>query len=235
MYYSEAMMKKRWVISVGGSLIIPEEIEYTFLHKLKQTITKLSKKNEFILICGGGHLARTAITALKKEGKSEIEQAHAGIRATRVNALFLMQWFGKKANDHLPLDMKHVKTEIKKNNPVISGALRWTPHATSDTTAAKLAGLLKCPLINLSNTQGLYTADPRTHKKATLITTITWKAFEKKANAIPYKPGQHFILDQQATSIIEEQRVPTFHLSGNMTNFTKCIPGKSFKGTTVNG
>lgn len=229
------MKKKRWVISVGGSLIIPHEIDYVFLHKLKKTITKLSKKNQFIIVTGGGHLARTAITALQKEGKSLTEQAHAGIRATRVNALFLMQWFGKHANGMLPLNMKHIATELKKNNPVICGALRWAPHATTDTTAAKLAALLKCPLINLSNTKGLYTADPRTHPKATLISKISWKKFEQQAHARSYKPGQHYILDQDASTIIRKHKVPTYLLSGNMTNFTNYIQGKPWKGTTING
>jgi len=228
-------MKQKIVVSVGGSLIIPQEINHRFLHELKKTLNKHTTTYQFIIVCGGGHLARTAINALKKEGRSVYEQARAGIRATRVNALFLMQWFGKQTNDTLLLNMKQVHTAIKKNNPVICGALRWAPHATTDTTAAKLATLLKCPLINLSDTPGLYTADPRTHPSAQFIPAISWKAFETKAHALVFKPGQHFILDQQAASIIRKNQIPTYLLSGNMENLNTFLLHKKWKGTIVNG
>ncbi|MSS74986.1 hypothetical protein EXS73_02120 [Candidatus Pacearchaeota archaeon] len=228
-------MKKKLVISVGGSLIIPQEIDYRFLHELKKTLNQHTRTYQFIIVCGGGYLARTAITALKKEKRSIYEQARAGIRATRVNALFLMQWFGKQTNDTLLLNMKHVYTALRKNNPVICGALRWAPHATTDTTAAKLATLLKCPLINLSDTTGLYTADPRTHTNAKLIQIISWKAFEKKAHALSFHPGQHFILDQQASTIIRKNHTLTYLLSGNMSNFSAFLAGKKWKGTTIHG
>jgi uridylate kinase len=202
---------------------------------LRKLIRAHTSRYQFILVTGGGHLARTAINALKKEKRSVKEQARAGIRATRVNALFLMQWFGKQTNDTLLLDMKHVQSALLKNNPVVCGALRWAPHATTDTTAAKLASIFKCPLINLSNVPGLYTADPKKQPKAQLIPTLTWKQFLVQANKRVYHPGQHFILDQQAASIIKKHKIPTYLLSGDMHNFHHFLLQKKWKGTTING
>ena len=106
------MSKKVVVMSVGGSLIIPKEINYPFLDKFKDTLRKKYSKYKFVIVCGGGSIARKYISALKKEGKSTKEQSLAGIRATRMNARFLMQLFGKEANDSLPLDMKELKGNI---------------------------------------------------------------------------------------------------------------------------
>src|SRR3989344_3815474 len=106
---------KAMVISLGGSVIIPEEVNYPFLDKFKDTLRKSYPKCKFVIVCGGGSIARKYISALKKEGKPLKEQSMAGIRATRMNARFLMQFFGKEANDTLSKNMKEVKDNTTKN------------------------------------------------------------------------------------------------------------------------
>ena len=170
--------KKVVVLSLGGSLIVPEKINYPFLEKFKQTLRKFYNTHKFVIVCGGGTIARKYISALQKEHKSHKEISQAGIMATRMNAKFMMQFFGKKeANDTLPLNMEEAKNALKKNNVVFCGALRWAPHSTSDTTAAKLSVFLKTDFINLTNVPGLFTANPLTNKSAKFIPYQTWKAF----------------------------------------------------------
>src|SRR3989338_8961002 len=129
------MKKEVVVISLGGSIISPEKRNPLYLNKFKKKISGFYKKYKFIIVCGGGSIARNYINVLKSSKASEKEISLAGINATRMNAGFLMQLFGKTANDTLPRDMQHVKTNLMKNNLVICGALRYTPRATSDTTA----------------------------------------------------------------------------------------------------
>ena len=46
------------VISVGGSLICPDNIDVSFLKKLKEVIVKhVEKGKRFVLITGGGRTA----------------------------------------------------------------------------------------------------------------------------------------------------------------------------------
>lgn len=47
-------MKKIVVISVGGSIIVPGEVDYDFLKKFKTTIRKLSRKYKVVICTGGG-------------------------------------------------------------------------------------------------------------------------------------------------------------------------------------
>lgn len=223
------------VMSLGGSLIVPDKINSAFLEKFKKELEKNYKKSKFVVVCGGGSIARKYINALRKEGKSEIELAAAGIAATRMNARFLMQFFGKEANHSLPRDMHEVRNNLLKNKVVICGALRYADDETSDGTAAKLAHFLKAEFINLTNVKGLYTADPRKDKDAKFIAHINWKDFQKMIDKIKFKAGQHFVLDQQAAKIIRENRIKTYIINDNVRNISKIVDGKRFIGTLISG
>jgi len=117
------------VISLGGSLIIPNKINFKFLDSFKKTLRKHYKTHKFIIVCGGGIIARKYISALANEKRPEKELSLAGIMATRMNARFMMQYFDKKdANDTLPMSMKEIRNALPKNNVVICGALRYAPQ-----------------------------------------------------------------------------------------------------------
>jgi uridylate kinase len=226
-------MKKIIVISLGGSLIIPKEVDTKFLNKFRKTLRKHYKTHKFIVVCGGGSTARKYISALKKEKKPKKSLSLAGIRATRTNALLVMQIFGKEANDTLPKDMKQVKSNLRKNNLVICGALRFDPQSTSDTTAAKLANYLNTKFINITNVKGLYTSNPKTNKNARFIPEISWEEFEKKARKTKFKAGQHFVLDQNAATLIKKHKIPTYIIDQILNNLTKILKERKFTGTII--
>ncbi len=228
-------MKKIVVISLGGSLIVPKKIDHEFLENFKKTMRKNYRNYKFVVVCGGGTIARKYISALKKEGKNHKEISMAGIRATRMNAKFMIQFFGKEANDTLPKSMKEVKNNLSKNKIVFCGALRYAEKETSDGTAAKLANYLKTTFINLTNVKGLYTANPKTNKNAKFIPKTDWKSFEKRALKIKYKPGQHFVLDQHAATIIKRNKTKTYIIGENLSNLDKLLNNKNFIGTIIEG
>ena len=226
-------MKKVIVISLGGSLIIPEKIDFKFLDNFKRTLEKHYNKYKFVIVCGGGTIARKYISALEKEGSSKKELSIAGIRATRMNALFMMQFFGKEANESLPMNMDEVKNHLPKNKVVICGALRYSEKSTSDTTAAHLAQFLNTEFINMTNVQGLYTDNPKNNPKAKFIPKISQKDFEERALKIKYKAGQNFILDQSAATIIRKHKIRTYILGPNLKNLDDFLKNKKFLGTSI--
>ena len=67
------MTKKVIVISLGGSLIVPNKIDYEFLDEFKKILIKNKKKYNFIVVCGGGSTARTYIKGLEN-GKSKSKE-----------------------------------------------------------------------------------------------------------------------------------------------------------------
>ncbi|MBS3089902.1 UMP kinase [Candidatus Pacearchaeota archaeon] len=227
------MKRSVWVISLGGSIISSKEGKINFLGKFKDTLEKYYSKYRFVIVCGGGDIARHYINILSREHKSENELSKAGILATRANAEFVMRLFGKEANDKLPKTIHQVKNNLLKNNVVICGALRFTKNSTSDTNAARIAKQLKAPFINITNVDGLYTSNPLANSDAKLISFISWRDFENKAVKIKYKNGQHFVLDQKSAIIIRKNRIKTYIINSRISDLRKVIEGKNFHGTRI--
>ena len=150
-------MKKVIVLSLGGSLIVPDEIDVSLLEKFRKIIKKHESRYKFVIVCGGGSVARKYIKALREQGKSNYLQSMSGIAVTRLNARFMTYFFGKDSSSGIPHDMAQVKNLLKKNNVVFCGALRYADKETSDGTAAKIARFFKTDFINLtlmSNNRG---------------------------------------------------------------------------------
>jgi len=229
------MKKKVIVLSLGGSLIVPDQIDTKFLKKFKNTLLKNTKKHKFVVVCGGGSVARKYISGLQSENlsKKRFHQGLLGIASTRLNARFMTYFFGNDANKGIPHDMKQVKDMLIIYDVVFCGALRYAKDETSDGTSAKLANFLGTDFINLTDVQGLHDKNPKTYKDAKFIPEITWADFDKMAKAIKFTPGQHFVLDQTASTIIKKQKIKTYILGKDMKQLENLLQGKSFKGTFI--
>jgi len=227
-------MKKTLVISLGGSQIIPDKINYSYLKKFKKIVLKNLKKYKIVIVCGGGSLARKYIEAIKKENLGPYNQSLAGISATRTNARFLSYFFGFEPEWGIPHKMRILKKYLKKRNLVICGALEYKPDQTSDSTAAQIASKLNSEFINLTDVSGLYDKDPKKHKGAKLIQKISWENFDKIMKNINFKPGQHFILDQKASKIIKKEKIKTYIMK-TPEDLDKFLNEKKFVGTTIGG
>ena len=226
-------MKKVWVISLGGSRIVPDNVDDEFLLKFKKLIDSHNAQ-KFVIVTGGGSTARKYISALRKLGESTKTQSMEGIAITRLHAKFMSILFGRNASNELPLNIEKIERLLRKNRVVFCGALRYEKKNTSDGTAAKIARHLKCPFINLTNVKGLYTSDPRKNKNAKFIKEIKWGDFAKFVNKIKYKAGQHFVLDQNAARIIERDKITTY-IVGSLTAIDNILRKKKFVGTLISG
>jgi uridylate kinase len=229
------MQKRVIVISLGGSLIVPDRIDVDFLRKFREVIKKNTGKCKFVIICGGGSIARKYIQALKEIGVSEKLQSMSGISVTRMNARFMTYFFGKDANEGIPHDMKQVKGLLLKNDVIFCGSLRYAPKQTSDSTSARMADYFKTDFINMTNVSGLYNKNPLEHKDAKFIPEISWKEFDNMINKKKYQPGQHFVLDQTASKIIMKNKITTYILGKDLKQLDNLLNNKKFKGTIIKG
>lgn len=231
------MKKKVIVLSLGGSMIIPKDINVKYLQKFKKLLKKHSRNYKFVVVCGGGSTAREYIKGLEKEklGKKEFHQGLLGIATTRLNARFMTYFFGEDANKGMPSDMTEVKNMLRIYDFVFCGALRYAKAETTDATSAKLANFFKTEFVNMTNVAGLYTSNPKKNKNAKFISEITWKKFNDMANKIKFKPGQHFVLDQSAARLIKKNKTPTYIIGTDLKQLSKLLKNKKFKGTTIKG
>lgn len=227
-------MKEVIVISLGGSQILNDgKVNISFLNKFKAVIKKHSRKYKFVIVCGGGSVARMYIDGLKKVGYGEKVQSYAGISVTRINARFMSYFFGNDPLKRIPFSMKDLKKLIKKQDIVFAGALEHKTNQTTDSTSVQIARELNAEFVNITNVDGLFSSNPKTNKNAKLIRNIPWKEFHKIAKKIPFKAGQHFVLDQKASKIIMQEKIKTYIVGNNLDNLDKILIGKKFTGTLI--
>ena len=115
----------------------------------------------------------------------------------------------------------------------MAGALRFEKENASDATAAPLAHYVRTDFINITDVDGLFTADPKKQKGARLVPSVSFDDFYVLAQKLHYKPGQHFVLDQHAAKIIREYGVTTYIVGPDLQNLKHLLQGKAFRGTTI--
>ncbi len=217
------------VISLGGSIIVPHEVDYKFLKDFKKAIFSL-KRRKIVICTGGGFIAREYMAALKKEKLNEYTQDLIGIEATRLNAKLLAS-FLEKCNQEIPVTLEGVKELLQANDIVVCGGL--STGQTSDGTTATIADYLDSKeMINITNVDGLYDKDPRKYRNAKFIPKLTHKEFIGIMNRVKKEPGQHFVLDSLAAEIALKAGIKVIILKGTK-NLKSYISGKKFKGTTI--
>jgi len=157
------MQKKTVIISLGGSLIVPEEIDWKFLKKFKALIEDQIKNGyKFILITGGGKTARKYIDVATRVDKiTNDDKDWIGIHATRMNAHFIRTIFRDLAHPKIntnPHDLEDFYN-FKEDILVAAG---WRPGFSTDFDAVLLAKYLNIKtVINLSNIDYVCDKDPR--------------------------------------------------------------------------
>ncbi len=226
---------KMIVISLGGSQILKNgEVNINFLKKFKQILIRNSKTYKFVIVCGGGSTARIYINGLRKINASDKLQSFVGISITRHHARFMSYFFGEDREEGIPHKMHEIENMLKQKKIIFCGALEYHEKQTSDATSAQIASHLKCGFINITNVSGLYNKNPLEHKDAGLIKGITWKDFDKMANKLSFKPGQHFVLDQSASKIIMRNKIKTY-IIGDLKNLDNLLNNRKFIGTIIYG
>ncbi len=223
------------VMSVGGSLIVPDNIDTGFLIALKELISAhtANDRRRFIIIAGGGKTARRyqdAAATVSKLGNEDLDWL--GLHATRLNGHLLLAIFRELAHRVMvtnPDDILDVPSTAKL---VIAAGYR--PGASTDLRAIQIAERIKAKkVINLSNTDYVYTDNPKTNPEAQKIESITWPEFRK---LIPenWDPGLSSPFDPVAARAAETLAIEVAHINGNrLEELENYLEEKPFVGTRI--
>ena len=220
------------IVSVGGSLIVPDQIDVIWLSSFKKLLEKYIKKDfKFIIICGGGKIARNYQQAARQLGELQSEDLDwLGIHSTRLNAHLLRTVFKNYANPRVIKDPTK-KLLFKERVLVAAG---WKPGCSTDYDAvlfSKNIGSKK--LVNLSNIDYVYSKDPKKFKDAKPVEKISWKEFRKIVGN-KWNPGLSAPFDPIASSEGEKLGLEVAIMNGkNLKNLENYLQGKEFIGTIV--
>jgi uridylate kinase len=223
------------VMSVGGSLIVPGAIDTTFLTSLKKFIDMetTSKGRRFIIIAGGGRTARNYQDAAGAVSDLNAEDLDwMGIHATRLNGHLLRTIFRHTAHRVMITNPDEI-LDVPKNEKVVIAA-GYRPGSSTDLRAVQIAEKIGATkVINLSNIDYVYTADPRTNPEATKIETISWANFRA---LIPtdWDPGLSSPFDPIAAKVAQRDNIEVAIINGDkLEEVVKYLDGETFVGTKI--
>lgn len=225
--------KKYIVVSLGGSIIVPDKIDVEFLKIFIKTIKEYVEKGyKFVIITGGGKTCRSYDDSLKQISNPRNEDLDwLGISVTRLNAELLKFAFGNEAYEKILLNPDEIPETDK---PIIIGG-GWKPGNSSDLAAVHVAdkmGISK--LINLSNIDFVYDKDPKIYPDAKEVKKMSWSEMK---DILPdsWIPGINTPFDPVAASRAEEIGLCVVIMNGkNIGNFRDHLDGKDFIGTVIN-
>lgn len=226
------MKKETIVVSVGGSLIVPDEIDVSWLRDFKKTILANTDKFRFVLITGGGKTCRKYDAAAKKLIEmSNTDSDLLGIEVTRLNGYFVKTIFGDNAYEKVVINSTE---RISTNKDIIIGA-GWKPGASTDIDAVLMAKNFNVKrVINLSNIDYAYDKDPKKFKDAKPIKKMSWEEFRSRVLPREWVSGSHTPFDVTASAEAEKLRIEVAIMNGrNLKNFENYINGKAFVGSLI--
>lgn len=227
------MIKKIFIISLGGSLIAPREgIDTAFLKNFKKLILdEIKKGKKFFIIAGGGNTAREYQKAARQFNCAPtFELDWLGIHASRLNSRLLKILFYKEAYHEI---IKNPTLKIKTNKKIIIGG-GWKPGWSTDFVAVSFARTYGIKtVINLSNIDYAYDKDPKKFSDAQKIKKINWLNFRKIVGT-KWLPGLSKPFDPIASQKAAGLNLRVIIMNGKkLNNLRNCLDGKNFKGTLI--
>ncbi len=223
------------VMSVGGSLIVPDTIDTHFLTELKNLIERqiTLRGRRFIIIAGGGKTARRYQDAAAHVTELDPEDLDwMGIHATRLNGHLLRTVFRDIAYPVMITNPDEISDVPRDAHLIIAAGYR--PGASTDLRAVQIA--VHCgseKVVNLSNIDNVYTEDPRKNPDAQKLEDVTWENFIK---LIPseWNPGLSSPFDPVAARTAQHHDIEVVIINGeHMNEVENYLEEKPFAGTRI--
>jgi uridylate kinase len=221
------------VISLGGSVLVPNEDDAHYIKSLVNVLRTVSEKQKLYIVTGGGKIARYYISVGRALGTDERDLDELGIKATRLNASLLIKALGGLTNPEPAKNFDEALEAGKIHKIVIMGGTK--PGHTTDAVSAMLAEKVGAArLINATAVDGVYDSDPKKNQHAKKFQRMSHQellAITSKSQGIA---GPTVIFDPKGSDIIAKAKIALFVCHGrDLENLKQAILGDEFKGTVV--
>ena len=224
------------VISLGGSIVAPDSADAGFLKYFTEVIRGLLEADNdrrFVFVVGGGGPARAWQNAYREicgPAARDEEADWIGVMATRLNAQLVKAAMAEWCPQEVVTDPTRVESMAGK----VLVAAGWKPGFSSDYDAVLLAERFNAEMvINLSNIEKVYTADPKKDPEAKPLDRISWADFRAMVGE-EWVPGTNVPFDPIASRHAAQIGLKVICAAGrDLENLKKIITGGDFTGTTI--
>lgn len=227
-----AHFKETIIIAMGGSLLIPNDIDVPFIKDLKQLVKHFTQEGyQIVLVIGGGKVCRNYQAAAREfDNVNDIDLDWIGIKTIRLNCELVFRILSD-LDIHQNIIERPEDIHGINESLVIVGA--WEPGCSSDTDAvemAKVGGASR--IVNFSNTPYIYSADPRKYPDAERYENLSWDEYRKLIPA-EWSPGLSAPFDPVASEMAQESGITVAVLGASLGNLENYLSEKPFEGTII--
>ncbi len=227
------MSRDRVVISLGGSVLVPGEDDAVYIRTLADLLLRLAEDRQLFLVAGGGRPARSYIEVGRDLGLGERALDALGILVTRLNARLLIHALGPRAYPEPPEDYEEARDAGTSHDLVVMGGQRV--GITTDAVAAELAEAVGARrMVNATNVDGVYTADPQHDPSAARLERMSYEDLLRIAGEPTGRAGPNVVVDPHAARVIRRARLEVCVVHGrDLASLEGAVTGGAFVGTRI--
>jgi uridylate kinase len=224
------MNKETIIISLGGSLLAPSDIDLGFLKNFKHSLQKYLGAKRFFVLVGGGKVCRVYQNALLEFGAKNNDRDWMGINISRLNAEVVKQMFSGNVYPKVVVDPTK---KVKTNKAIVVGA-GWKPGWSTDYVTVLIAKKYEAnTIVNLTNVDYVYDKNPNEFADAKPLKEVDWKSFEKIVGD-KWSPGLSMPFDPRASKLAAKLKLKVVMINGKeLGRLEDFINDKPFIGTII--
>ena len=225
------------VVALGGSIIVSRKIQTAYLKRLRNFLkTRIEKGDKFVLVAGGGSVARNyQKAALSVRDVSDEDKDWLGIHSTRLNAHLLRTIFYDIAYPTVLDDpAKPIsKRDLAKYSLFIASG--WRPGWSTDYMAFLLAERFKVDqVVVATKISHVHDRDVQIYPDAKPLESMNWKKYLQILPSKEWHPGMSSPVDPVATRFAIKHNISCVILRGtNLKNLDRFLDKKKFIGTLI--
>jgi len=225
--------KEELVISIGGSILLPDDEDTSELMELAKVLQNNSQDRDLYLVVGGGKTARQYIDWGRRLDADEATLDELGIATSRLNARLLIIAL---EGGVYPVPAKSFDEAMSAGNhyPIVTMGGTHPGH-TTDAVAAMLAERLNSDrLINATSVDGVYTEDPNKDKGAEKLEQLDYDELIEIVSESEHEAGPNVVFDPLAARIIKRANLKAYIVDGrDLESFENAIRNEPFRGSTI--
>lgn len=231
-------MKQIIVLKIGGSILSPSFenlFDFNYVNSFKEKFLQFSETHQFVLIAGGGHLAKKYQSIAKDNGAGVREIDWAGTSSNNHNSVMLRVALGDSAHDtSLTYSQIREGNTIEFSEPFLTVGANEPGHSGDYDTVIMANNYNSKKIFILKDVDGVYTSDPDINPDAKFLKDLSWDEYQKILGTEIFTPKMAVPVDPIATKLAHESGISCIIINGkNLDNLIKAIAGEDFIGTTI--
>ena len=229
----------RVLIKLSGEALAGDKgfgFDFDTMNRLCDEVVDVVKLGTAVgLVVGGGNIVRGS--QLSKMGMERVGADYMGMLGTVINSLALQDILERKGIETRvmtairmeelaePYIRRRALRHLEKNQTVIFAAGTGNPYFSTDTAAVLRAIQIKANvIIKATSVEGVYSADPKKEKDATLYTEISHR---------DVMMAELKVMDQTAITLCKENHLPLIVLNINRPGAIAAVVRGERVGTLV--